>query len=162
MATSKNPLVVSVQQLIRKPVPLVFAAFTQPKELEKFWLSKASAPLEEGKTVLWHFKVRGVKDSVKVLVLEPNQRIRVRWSNGSTTEWTFTALGRNQTLLRVEQAGFSGSGDKAIAEAMETTQGYALVVSDLKVLLEKGIRSGVVKDKAWLIERAMRAAKSKK
>ena len=39
---------------------------------------------------------------------------------------------------------------------MDSVQGFAFVLSDLKVLLERQIQSGVVKDKALLMERAMR------
>lgn len=162
MRTSKNSPVVVVEQLIRAPQALVFAAFTQPKELKKFWLSNASGPLEAGKTLEWHFKVRGVKDTVKVLALEPNRRIRVEWSNRSMTEWTFTALKQTRTLVRVEQAGFSGKGDALVSEAADSAQGFAFVLSDLKVLLEQRIRSGIVKDKAATIEREMSAKRRKK
>jgi uncharacterized protein YndB with AHSA1/START domain len=162
MPTYKNPPVVEVEQVIRAPRSAVFSAFTKPKELKKFWLSRASAPLEVGKTVRWEFKVRGAKDSIKVLALHPDQHIRVQWSDRSTTEWTFTALGRKQTLVRIQQAGFAGSGDVVIGAAVDSAQGFAFVLSDLKVLLERRIRSGVVKDKALVIERAMRIAKRSK
>jgi uncharacterized protein YndB with AHSA1/START domain len=162
MPTHKKSPVVHVEQLIRAPVRVVFSAFTNPKVLKKFWLSKASAPLAEGKTIRWNFKVHGAKDSVKVLALEPNQRIRVQWSNRTTTEWTFTELGGKQTLVHIEQAGFGGRGDAVIAAAVDASQGFAFVLSDLKVLLERRIQSGIVKDKALMIERAMRAGKRKK
>ncbi|HEX2855546.1 MAG TPA: SRPBCC domain-containing protein [Opitutaceae bacterium] len=162
MPSSKKSPVVVVEQLIRAPQASVFAAFTKPRKLKKFWLSKAGAPLEEGKTVQWHFKVRGVKDAVKVLALEPDRRIRVQWTNRRVTEWTFTALKRKKTLVRVEQSGLAGRRETLIAEAADTAQGFAFVLSDLKVLLERRIQSGIVKDKASVIEREMRAAKRKK
>lgn len=157
MPTRKNPPIARVEQLIRAPLPAVFAAFTQPQELKKFWLAGASGPLAAGKTVLWRFKVRGARDTVNVVALEPDRRIRLRWSDGSTTEWTFTALGRKQTRVTIEQAGFSGRGDAVIAQAVDSAQGFAFVLSDLKVLLERRLRSGIVKDKALVIERALRA-----
>jgi len=160
--TNKTSAKIVVEQLIRAPLPLVFSSFVEPKVLKKFWLSKASGPLQTGKTVTWDFNVRGATDAVKVLVLETNQRIRIKWSNQSTTEWTFTALKRNQTLVRIEQAGFTGNRAAIIGEVADTAQGFAYVLSDLKVLLERGISSGVVKDKAILIERAMQLEKRKK
>jgi uncharacterized protein YndB with AHSA1/START domain len=161
MPSSKNSPLVVVEQLIRAPRSAVFAAFVKPKKLKKFWLSKASAPLEQGKTVEWHFKVHGVKDDVKVMALEADRRIRLQWSDRSTTEWTFTSLNRKRTLVRVEQAGFSSRGGALVAEAADAAQGFAFVLSDLKVLLERGIKSGIVKDKAAVIERELRAAKRK-
>ena len=101
--------------------------------------------------------VRGANDHVKVLALEQDTRIRVRWSDRAVTEWNFTAIGRKKTLVRIEQRGFSGSGDAIVSAAMDTAQGFAFVLSDLKVLLERRIRSGIVKDKAAVIEKTMHA-----
>ncbi len=158
MPTRKSAPVARIEQLIRSSPHSVFTAFTKPKHLKKFWLSKSSAPLETGKTVRWNFKVRGVSDQLKVLALETEKRIRVQWSDGTTTEWTFVALARKKTLVRIEKAGFKGSSDQILSAATDTVEGFAFVLSDLKVLLEHGIRSRIVKDKASLIERAMRKA----
>jgi uncharacterized protein YndB with AHSA1/START domain len=158
MPTEKRAPVARIEQLIRSSSHSVFTAFTKPKHLKKFWLSKASAALERGQTVRWDFKVRGAKDRVKVLVLEADKRIRVQWSNGAITEWTFVALGRKKTLVRIEQSGFKGTSEEIVSAVIDTAQGFAFVLSDLKVLLEHGIRSRIVKDKASVIEQAMRRA----
>ena len=155
MPTYRRAPVARIEQLIRSSPRSVFNAFTQPAILKKFWLSKASAPLEQNKTVRWDFMVRGASDHVKVLALEQDTRIRVRWSDRAVTEWNFTEIGRMKTLVRIEQGGFSGSGDAIVSAAMDTVQGFAFVLSDLKVLLEHRIRSGIVKDKAAVIERTM-------
>ena len=159
MPTLKRAPVARIEQLIRSSSHSVFTAFTKPKQLKKFWLAKASAPLERGKTVRWDFKVRGAKDRVRVLALEANKRIRLQWSDGAITEWTFVALARKKTLVCVEQSGFKGPNEEIAAAAVDTAQGFAFVLSDLKVLLEHGIRSRIVKDKASVIERAMRGTK---
>lgn len=159
MPTKKRARVARIEQLIRSSSHSVFTAFTKPKHLKKFWLSKASATLEQGKTVRWDFKVRGVRDRVKVLALETDKRIRVQWSDGSITEWSFVALARKKTLVRVEQSGFKGTSDEIVSAAINTVEGFAFVLSDLKVLLEYGIRSRIVKDKASVIERTMRDTK---
>jgi uncharacterized protein YndB with AHSA1/START domain len=162
MPSPKKSPAVHVELMIRVPAPDVFTAFVEPKELKKFWLAKASAPLVEGKTVRWDFKVRGAKDTLTVLALEPYRRIRVQWSGGSITEWTFTPLSRSQTIVHVAESGFTGTADAIIDVATETAQGYAYVLSDLKVLLERRLASRIVQDKGFLIERAMAAAKGKR
>jgi uncharacterized protein YndB with AHSA1/START domain len=159
MPTKKRALVARIEQLIRSSSHSVFTAFTKPKHLKKFWLSKASAPLEQGKSVRWDFKVRGVRDRVKVLALEEDKRIRVQWSDGSITEWTFVALARKKTLVRIEQSGFNGTSEAIVSAVINTVEGFAFVLSDLKILLEHGIRSRIVKDKVTVIERAMRGTK---
>lgn len=155
MASPKKSPTVHVELMIRAPAPDVFTAFVAPKELKKFWLAKASAPLAVGKTVRWHFKVRGAKDTLRVLALEPYRRIRVQWSGGSIAEWTFTPLGRSRTIVHVAETGFTGKPGAILDVATETAQGYAYVLSDLKVLLERRLSSRIVQDKGFLIERAM-------
>ena len=45
------PLAPKTARLIRKPVEQVFEAFVDPDTTTKFWFSKSSGRLEEGKTV---------------------------------------------------------------------------------------------------------------
>lgn len=145
--------------LIRRPAADVYTAFVSPRQLARFWLAKASGPLAVGKKVRWHFPVPGVSDTVTARVLEPGRRIVVEWgSDGSQTEWTFEALTPKQTHVRVTQS-MKGTAAERTAGAVNGTEGYTLVLSDLKVLLERGIRVGIVKDKAALIVRQMRAQK---
>lgn len=155
---SKSPVAES-ELLIRAPASEIYTAFVTPRQLARFWLAKASAPLAIGKKVRWHFPVPGVSDTVTARVLEPGRRILVAWgSDGSETEWTFVALTPNQTHVRVTQTVKGSAAQRAIA-AVNGTEGYAFVLADLKVLLEQGLRSNIVKDKAALIVRQMRAGK---
>jgi len=143
------------EQLVRKPVREVFAAFVEPHLLVQFWLASASAPLVAGGKAQWEFMVEGAADEVEVLALERDRLIRVRWSDGSVTGWTFTARGADETVVKIEQSGFGGTEAEAIATALEATQGYTIVLCGLKVLLETQTPVHLVADKAKLIERAM-------
>lgn len=155
---SKSPVAES-ELLIRRPASEIYNAFVSPRQLARFWLAKASAPLAVGKKVRWHFPVPGVSDTVTAKVLEPGRRILVVWgSDGTETEWTFAALSPKQTHVRVTQS-VKGTAAKRMAAIVNGTEGYTLVLSDLKVLLERGVRSGIVKDKAALIVRQMRKRK---
>ncbi|HEY1110276.1 MAG TPA: SRPBCC domain-containing protein [Opitutaceae bacterium] len=155
---SKSPAAQS-ELLIRCSAVDVYNAFVSPRQLARFWLAKASGPLVVGKKVRWHFPVPGVSDTVTARVLEPGRRIVVEWgSDGTETEWTFEALSPKQTHVRVTQT-VKGTAAERAAGAINGTEGYTLVLSDLKVLLERGIRAGIVKDKAALIVRQMRAQK---
>lgn len=155
MNTDLKNLTASSEQLVRKPAREVFAAFVEPGLLVRFWLATASGPLELGRKVHWEFLVEGAADDLEVLALEPNRRIRIRWSDGTETEWTFTEHGSSETVVRVEQSGFAGGPDEVAASALEATQGYTLVLCGLKVLLEGDRAVRLVADKAELIERAM-------
>ena len=137
--------------LVRASAKDAYDAFVEPATLTKFWLAHASAPLAVGKAVRWRFLVPGAADDVEAKVLEPNERIVVAWTDGTTTEWTFEPSVDGGTVVTVEQSGFAGTGDEIIATAIEATQGYTLVLSDLKLLLERGSAMNLVKDKATLI-----------
>lgn len=158
MNTALKDPVVRSEQLVRKPVRDVFAAFVEPRHLVKFWLAAASGPLELGRKVRWEFMVKGAASEVEVLALERDQRIRLRWSDGTTTEWTFTTRAANETVVRIEQSGFAGTPAEIAATALESAQGYAIVLCGLKVLLEGDGAVRLVADKARLIEEAQAAA----
>jgi uncharacterized protein YndB with AHSA1/START domain len=153
-AGSDNPTARS-EQLIRRPVDEVFASFVEPDRLVRFWLARASGPLRLGGRVNWEFKVPGAASEVEVLALEPNRRILLRWTDHTQTEWTFSKHGTDGTVVTVAQSGFAGTSEEVIATVIEATQGYTLVLGDLKVLLESGRSPGLVADKARLIEESM-------
>jgi uncharacterized protein YndB with AHSA1/START domain len=141
-----------VSTLVRRPAADVYGAFVEPAMLTQFWLSRASGPLALGVTVEWEFMVAGVKDTVVATALEPNKRIAVRWSDSSITEWTFEPVDGSTTIVKIAQAGFPDEGDDVVATAITATEGFTIVLSDLKILLETGSSPGLVRDKARLIE----------
>lgn len=156
-ANLKN-LTAGSEQLVRRPVRDVFAAFVEPRFLVKFWLAAASGPLEPGRKIRWEFKVEGAADEVEVLALEPDRRILLRWSNGTMTEWKFTARADNETIVRIEQSGFAGKPGEIAAAALDATQGYTIVLCGLKILLESDRAVQLVADKAELITEAQASA----
>jgi uncharacterized protein YndB with AHSA1/START domain len=140
-----------VEMLIRKPAAEVFAAFVEPQQLTRFWLSHASAPLVAGTRVRWDFMVEGASAELDVKAIEPAKRILIEWVGGGTVEWTFTEAAGKETVVTVIDRGFRGSLDEQIATAVDSTEGFTIVLCDLKVLLESGTSPGLVKDKAALL-----------
>jgi uncharacterized protein YndB with AHSA1/START domain len=139
--------------LIRKPVTEVFRAFTDPEMLTRFWLARASDRLAPEARVHWDFMVSGASVDVVVKSFESDRRILIDWSDGTSVEWTFTPRTEG-TIVTVANAGFSGTDEERIATAIEATQGFTLVLCDLKTLLERGESCHIVADKALLIESA--------
>lgn len=152
-----QPPTARVNILIRRPVAEVFAAVTQPEYLTKFWLSSASGPLEAGKAVHWEFMVKGAEVDCFVRELTPNVRILIDWSDGTKLDWRFAPHGKSETVLEVENRGFHGDASEVVATALESTQGFSIVLCELKALLERGQALGLVRDKAILIEEASKA-----
>ncbi|KAF0818165.1 Ligand-binding SRPBCC domain protein family [Bacillus sp. ZZV12-4809] len=55
-----------VEMLIRKPVHEVFEAFIDPSITTKFWFTKSSGRLEEGKRFRWDWKMYGVSKRLRL------------------------------------------------------------------------------------------------
>jgi uncharacterized protein YndB with AHSA1/START domain len=135
---------------ISAPPAEVFAAFVDPKHLTRFWLAQASGPLEIGEPVEWHFLVAGAKDQVIATHLQPDEVIAWKWSDGTVRiELEAFADGTAITLIN---ENFPGSKAEQIAAALSGTEGFAVVLCDLKTLLETGKSAGLTRAKASLIE----------
>ncbi|MFB3162097.1 SRPBCC family protein [Neobacillus sp. 179-J 1A1 HS] len=148
MITLNEKPVVKAEMLIRKPVEEVYEAFINPEITTKFWFTKSSGRLEEGKTIRWDWEMYGVGDELFVKEMEKNKLIRIEWTDGTQVEWIFTPRADNQTFVSITNDGFSGSGDEMIARAIDSMGGYTMVLSGLKAYLEHNIQLNLVADKA--------------
>jgi uncharacterized protein YndB with AHSA1/START domain len=138
------------EMLIRRSVAEVFEAFVDPEITSQFWFTGGSGRLEPGRTVTWEWAMYGFSIPVEVKALEENRRIVVEWpgANGPTTvEWVFTDRGDGTTYVSIANRGFAGDDDQRVAEALDTTEGFAFVLAGLKAYLEHGIRLNLVQDK---------------
>jgi uncharacterized protein YndB with AHSA1/START domain len=135
-----------VELLIRKPAHEVWRALIEPEMLSQFWLSSASGPLAVGTTVKWFFLVEGAEVETTTTALVENKRIAVDWSDDTTVEWTFRSID-DGTVVTIQHTGLAD-----VEAAIEATQGFPIVLCDLKVFLETGSSPGLSADKARLIE----------
>ncbi len=153
-----NNITASVTMLIRKPVREVFNAFVEPRIIEKFWLKHASAPLAKDASVEWEFMVEGAVDTVKVTEFVEHQIIAFEWSDGIVVRMKFDLENKSDTRLSIAATGFTGTD--APVQAINATEGFAIVVCDLKSLLETGQSGNMVRDKAILITADITAEKA--
>jgi uncharacterized protein YndB with AHSA1/START domain len=139
--------IINAAMLIRRSPAEVFNAFVDPAITTKFWFTKSSGKLEAGKRVHWEWEMYGVGDDVDVKAIEPNKRIIFEWSfpNSNTVEMTFAPHAKG-TMLSITNSGLRG--DDVIAEALDLTQGWNLVLAAAKAWLEHGIDLKLVADKA--------------
>lgn len=139
--------IVKADMLIRKPPAEVFNAFADPAVTTKFWFTKSSGKLEASKHVKWEWEMYGVADDVDVKAVEPNKRIAFEWSfpKSNQVEMTFAPHAKG-TMVTIVNRGLRG--DDVIAEALDLTQGWNLVLAAAKAWLEHGIRLNLVADKA--------------
>lgn len=142
-----SELAVRAEMLIRRPPADVFEAFVNPAITTRFWFTKSSGRLEAGKRVRWEWEMYGVHDEVEVKAIEPGRRILYEWSfpDPNTVEWTFAPHDKG-TLVTVVNTGFSG--DDMVAQALDSTQGFNIVLCAAKAWLEHGVELNAVADKA--------------
>jgi len=134
------------EMLINAPRDQVFAALTERETLCKFWLADASSDLALGAKVEWTFMVPGAKDTIEVLDFDKGTYLKFKWSGGSFVEMSFT----DHTLQSTRVSVFARAIPN-VDEAIGTTEGFAIVLCDLKCLLETGASGGMVLGAATLI-----------
>jgi uncharacterized protein YndB with AHSA1/START domain len=135
--------------LIRRPVAEVFEAFINPAITSKFWFTRGSGRLEQGKEVQWDWEMYKFSSQVSVKAIEEKKRILIEWSGYGTTmvEWIFTAPSENTTFVSITNTGFSGNGDELVNQAISSTEGFTFVLSGLKAFLEHNIILNLVADR---------------
>jgi len=89
------------EMLIRKPVSEVFQAFIDPEVTRKFWFTKGSEKLEQGKSAVWTWEMYGFSLTVLTKIIEKNKRIIIEWGNKdeeTIVEWIFTSFNEKETF----------------------------------------------------------------
>lgn len=148
MTTLNHIPTAKVEMLIRKPVNEVFEAFIDPAITTKFWFTKSSGKLETGKRVNWDWEMYGVSAEVDVKAIKENKRIFIEFHDHTTVEWIFTSRADNETFVTITNTGFEGDMDSIVAQVIDSTGGFTMVLCGLKALLEHNIILNLVADKA--------------
>ena len=147
MKTSYIPTV-ETQMLIRRPVQEVFHAFIEPSITTNFWFTKASGPLEIGKTITWEWEMYNVATQVLVKEIIENEKIRIEWSDPVTTvEFLFRSPSTDTTYVIIKSYGFHQIGDELIEVIKDNTGGFTTVLDGLKAFLEHGLKLNLISDK---------------
>ena len=147
--------VANVSQLINCQPSDAFGAFVDPNRITQFWLSASSGPLSKNAKVTWTFMVPGAVDTITVTEFEPATLIAFNWSDGSNTRLEFSAHSNGKTKVSVEAHG--SAGDDLVEQVVNTTEGFSIVLCDLKTLIESGQSANLVRAKAELIAASMAA-----
>ena len=95
--------------------------------------------------------VPGAVDTVRVTRFEKDSRIAFEWSDGISVNLEFEPAGDGATRVAIEATGFDPSDASQVVGA---TEGFSIVLCDLKTLLESGWSGNLVRDKAALIARS--------
>ena len=128
----------------------VYAAFVDPDKITNFWLSRAAAPLQLDTAVHWEFLLQGAEIDTTATVMDEGCRLAWDWSDGTKVSIDFEAL-EGGTAVTLINDHLPGEGDELVDAALNATEGFAIVLSDLKTWLEGGKSAGISKAKARLI-----------
>jgi uncharacterized protein YndB with AHSA1/START domain len=93
--------------------------------------------------------VPGATARVSVTRFESPHHLAFDWDDTIHVAMTFESFGEGATRASVEVSGFGGAD--ALQQAANTVEGFAIVLCDLKTLLETGQSAGLVRAKAELI-----------
>ncbi|SOC42543.1 SRPBCC family protein [Ureibacillus acetophenoni] len=146
MTLSNEVTIAKAEMLIRKPVEEVFEAFINPLITTKFWFTKSSGNLEEGKRIRWDWEMYGVSAELDVLKVEQNKRILIKFDDETTAEWIFTPRTEG-TFVTITNTGFKGSPDEIVHQVIDSIGGYTIVLCGLKAYLEHNVILNLVADK---------------
>lgn len=133
---------------IRSSATQAFDAFVEPGTLAKFWLAKSSAPLAPDARVRWDFMVPGASETVAVTAFERPGHLAFDWSDAVHVDMHFAGAADGSVVVSVVASGF-----RSVEEAVGATEGFSIVLCDLKTLMETGQSANLVRDKAALIAR---------
>lgn len=138
---------VNVGMLIRRSVEEVFEAFIDPELTTKFWFTKSSGRLEEGKYIRWDWEMYGVSAELVVKEIKQNERILIQFDDDTKAEWIFTPRESEGTFVEIKNYGFKGNSTEVLNQVIDSTGGYTIVLCGLKALLEHNILLNLVADK---------------
>jgi uncharacterized protein YndB with AHSA1/START domain len=132
-----------VQLKILKPIEEVFQAVVDPKKLSGYFTKTASGPLVEGATVMWSFAEMPGEFPVKLLQVEKDARIVLRWEAAeggydTTAEMTFEPLDGGATMVRIRESGWRDT-PKGVESSYGNCGGWMHMACCLKAYLEHGI-----------------------
>ena len=132
---------------IAKPVREVFEAVADPENLSRYFTTGgAKGRLETGATVSWDFADFPGAFPVKVVEVEQDRRIVLKWGMGpelpeggeTTVTMTFEPLEDGRTLVTISEAGWPAS-EAGFKSCIGNTEGWTGMLCAMKAWVEHGI-----------------------
>ena len=138
---------------IRRSPSEVFKVFADANAMSKFWFTRKDAGLKEGETVSWFIGSgeNSISFEIRVKELKNPNKIVIEWENGgeyTQVTWSIEGTAEGETILTIEESGFTGSRDSIIERAINSTGGFNQVIIAAKALIEHGVELNVVVDHA--------------
>lgn len=136
---------VKVHMGIRRPPADVFRAFVDPTVTTRFWFTHSTGPLEPGAKVEWRWEMYDLMSPVVVREFEPDRRLVIDWSDGTTVEFVFNPWEKG-TFVVVTETGHKGTPEEIAETVAGSTGGFSYVLAACKALLEHDVELRIVLD----------------
>ncbi len=132
-------LIIKTALQIQKPIEDVFTAIVNPEKMTRYFISKSSAPLEEGAEVTWEWpEFPGQKSVVNSIKIIKNRFISFVWDNSTTVEITLEEQADQSVVVRVTESG-KELNEENLKWYAGNTEGWANFLACMKAYLEHGI-----------------------
>lgn len=139
--------------LIRRPPEEAFNAFAEASAMSKFWFTRRDSGLVEGEPSVWFLGAdeNAFSFEVQVKEFQRPKRMVIEWENGgelTQVAWTFEGVTEGETILTIEETGFTGSRQSILKRTIDSTGGFNQVIVAAKALIEHGVGVNLVADQA--------------
>jgi uncharacterized protein YndB with AHSA1/START domain len=136
-----DTLEIKVALQILKPAREVYEAIVDPTKMSKYFISRSSGKMEEGKQIMWRFPEFDTEFTIRVGRMEKNKYISYHWDvdgRDLLVEMTLTPVGGDATVVTVTEKGMEND-EAGINWLKENTGGWANFLACLKAYLEYGV-----------------------
>ena len=137
----KKNLEIKVAIQIQESPNEVFEAIVDPAKMSKYFISKGSGGIEEGKVIVWKFPEFEMEFPVRGGRIEKNSYVSFFWNVDGRellVEITLTAKPDNSTVVTITEKGMPPD-EKGIKWLQGNSEGWANFLACLKAYLEYGI-----------------------
>ena len=133
---------IKVGLVMQKPVHEVFEAIADPAKMSKYFISKGSGRMEEGKELIWKFPEMDMEFPIRVGKIEKDKYLSYNWNDFDGTETfveiTLTPKENDSTFVTVTEKS-RNNDDAGINWLKGNTEGWANFLACLKAYLDYGI-----------------------
>ena len=136
---------------VHAPPSSVFDAFADAAKMSQYWFTRRDDGLREGESVTWY--LGPAEDAyafdIRVVELSHPNRIVIEWENGedlTRVAWAIEETAPADSIVRIEESGYSGAEDAIIERVLDSTGGFNQVLMAAKALVEHGVAMNVVAD----------------
>ena len=127
---------------IQKPAAVVFEAITDPAQMSRYFISRSTGIMEEGKQLVWNFPEFDIDVPVRVGKLIQNQYLSFYWAGDDQKELlveiSLSSRENGSTVVTVTEKGMNND-EAGINWLKGNTEGWANFLACLKAYLEYGI-----------------------